>query len=127
MQFSKSAALVACALALLGAAVATQGAAAETSRTVVSQADKPSGSGTINSVDAAGRKVNMTHGPVTALKWPGMTMDFPVAEGVKLDRLKPNGKVRFRIREGKDGRYVIDAINPSPPIPLPKGEGSPAP
>jgi len=54
-------------------------------------------------------------------------MDFPVAEGVKLDGLKSNDKARFRIREGDDGRYAIDAIRPSPPTPLPKGEGSTAP
>jgi len=27
--------------------------------------------------------------------------------------LKPDGKARFRIREGDDGRYVIDAIEPA--------------
>ena len=113
MQFSNSAALVACALALLGAAVATQGAAAETSRTVVSQADKPSGSGTINSVDAAGRKVNMTHGPVTALKWPGMTMDFPVAADVDLKALKAGAKVGFTLKQAAGGMYEIDSIKPA--------------
>ena len=83
--------------------------------------------GVINTVEADSRTLNVTHEPIPELSWPTMTMDFPVAEGVKLDGLKSNDKARFRIREGEDGRYVIDAIRPSPPTPLPKGEGSTAP
>ena len=83
--------------------------------------------GVINTVEAESRILNVTHEPIPALNWPAMTMDFPVARGVKLDGLKFSRNARFRIREGEDGRYVIDAINPSPPAPLPKGEGSAAP
>ena len=50
-----------------------------------------------------------------------MTMDFPAAKGVKLEGLKPDSQARFRLHEGEDGRYVIDAIRPSPPAPLPQG------
>lgn len=83
--------------------------------------------GVINAVEQTSRTLNVTHEPIPALNWPAMTMDFPTAQGVKLEGLKSDRKARFRIREGDDGRYVIDAINPSPPAPLPKGEGSPAP
>ena len=69
--------------------------------------------GVINTVEADSRTLNVTHEPIPELSWPTMTMDFPVAEGVKLDGLKSNGKARFRIREGDDGRYVIDAIEPA--------------
>ena len=69
--------------------------------------------GVINTVEADSRTLNVTHEPIPALNWPAMTMDFPTAEGVKLDGFKPNGKARFRIREGADGRYVIDAIEPA--------------
>ena len=69
--------------------------------------------GVINTVEADSRTLNVTHEPIPELSWPTMTMDFPVAEGVKLDGLKPDGKARFRIREGDDGRYVIDAIEPA--------------
>src|SRR5215213_10191194 len=31
--------------------------------------------GTVNSVDAAQRKINLNHGPIPALGWPSMTMD----------------------------------------------------
>lgn len=66
--------------------------------------------GVINAVEPGARSVNATHAPIPELNWPTMTMDFPVAEGVKLEGLKPDGKARFRIRKGKDGRYEIDAI-----------------
>jgi hypothetical protein len=42
------------------------------------------GTGTVNSVDASGHKINLTHGPIPALGWPGMTMDFAVAPAVDL-------------------------------------------
>jgi len=83
--------------------------------------------GVINAVEVNSRTLNVTHEPIPELSWPTMTMDFPVAKGVKLEGLKPDGKGRFRIREGEDGRYEIDAIEPSPPTPLPQGEGRKAP
>ncbi len=79
-------------------------------RIVVAQVDKPSGEGKINSVDAGSRKVNMTHGPVAALKWPGMTMDFTVAPGVDMSALKAGAKVGFTLKQGADGQYTIDAL-----------------
>ncbi len=36
--------------------------------------------GIINAIDAAARTANVTHGPLTAIGMPGMTMDFPLAE-----------------------------------------------
>lgn len=83
--------------------------------------------GVINKIETDTRVINLVHEPIAALNWPAMTMDFPVAAGVNLAKLKPEAKIRFRIHEGGDGRYVIEAIHPSPPAPLPKGEGSTAP
>jgi Cu(I)/Ag(I) efflux system protein CusF len=34
------------------------------------------GSGTVESVDAAAGKISISHGPVAALGWPAMTMNF---------------------------------------------------
>lgn len=39
-------------------------------------------SGTINAVDAAAGKANITHGPIAAIGMPGMTMDFTLGAGV---------------------------------------------
>lgn len=80
---------------------------------VLAQAEKPSGQGTVNAVDAAARKVNMTHGPIAALKWQGMTMDFTVAPSVDLVALKPGAKVGFTLSRGANGMYVIDSMKPA--------------
>ena len=102
------------AIALLVVYVGVQPVvAAPGDRIVVAQADKPSGEGKVNSIDATGRKINMTHGPVAALKWPGMTMDFVVAPGVDLTVLKPGAKILFTLKPGADGMYMIDAIKPA--------------
>ena len=37
---------------------------------------RASASGTIESIDAAGGKIEISHGPVATLEWPAMTMGF---------------------------------------------------
>ena len=37
------------------------------------------GTGTVNSVDPAQHKVNLSHNPIPEIGWPTMTMEFPVA------------------------------------------------
>ena len=108
----KHACLAALTAAALLAAVPLAAAPAHAAeKIVVAQAEKPKGAGTINTIDAAGKKLNMTHGPVAALKWPGMTMDFNVADGVDLGGLKTGQKVVFTLTRGAGG-YMIDSIKP---------------
>ena len=71
------------------------------------------GQGTVNSVDAKAGKVNLTHGPVPTLNWPGMTMDFPVADKQALAKLKPGQKVDFKVVEKSRGQFVIGEIAPA--------------
>ena len=75
--------------------------------------EKPAGTGTVNSVDQGQRKVNLSHDPIPAIKWPAMKMDFPVAASVDLSRLKPGTKVRFTLAQGPGGTYTIDFIDPA--------------
>jgi len=42
------------------------------------------GTGTVNAVDAAAHKVNVSHAPIPAIGFPAMTMDFAVAPSVDL-------------------------------------------
>jgi Cu(I)/Ag(I) efflux system protein CusF len=72
-----------------------------------------SATGTINSVDVAAHRVNVSHGAIQALGWPPMTMDFPVAPSVDLNTIKPGAKVNFTLDKGSDGMPVIDAITPA--------------
>ena len=70
------------------------------------------GTGTVNSVDASGHQINLTHGPIPALGWPGMTMDFAVAPAVDLRTLKPGTRVDFTIEQGEGG-YEIQSVKPA--------------
>jgi Cu/Ag efflux protein CusF len=57
-----------------------------------------SASGTVNSVDVAAHRLNISHGPIQALGWPPMTMDFPVSPSVNLNAIKPGGEGEFHPR-----------------------------
>jgi Cu(I)/Ag(I) efflux system periplasmic protein CusF len=71
------------------------------------------GTGTVNSVDPAQHKINLSHQPISELGWPAMTMDFPVAATVDLKPLKPGTRVNFTIEQPSGGMYEIQAITPA--------------
>jgi Cu/Ag efflux protein CusF len=68
------------------------------------------GKGKINSVNIKAGKLNITHGPIASLDWPGMTMDFEVQDKAKLAKLKAGQKVAFTLIETSKGKYVISEI-----------------
>ena len=65
------------------------------------------GKGKVNMILSAERKVNITHGPVADLGWPGMTMDFRLADEVSLDGIEAGSEVTFQLRKTADGGYEI--------------------
>lgn len=67
----------------------------------------------INSIDAEGGKVNVTHAPVPALGWPTMTMDLPVTRRVDLSTVKPGSDVMIKLKKGRDKTFRIIAITPA--------------
>jgi Cu(I)/Ag(I) efflux system periplasmic protein CusF len=71
------------------------------------------GTGTVNSVDVAAHRVNVSHGPIPAIGFPSMTMDFAVAPSVDLQEVKPGIRVNFTIEKGEGGMYVIQSIAPA--------------
>jgi Cu/Ag efflux protein CusF len=71
------------------------------------------GTGTVNSVDSAQHKVNLTHNPIPEIGWPTMTMEFPVAPSIDLKAIKPGTRVNFTIEQGQSGMYEIKAIAPA--------------
>lgn len=73
-------------------------------------ADVASGKGTVNKVDAANGVVNITHDPIPALKWPGMTMDFKVADKKLLSSVKSGQAVSFGLSKEPQVGYVISHI-----------------
>ena len=77
--------------------------------------DHAQASGTVNSVDAGARKINISHGPIQDLGWPPMTMDFPVAPSVNLKSIKPGSRVNFTLEKGDDGMPVILTVSSTGP------------
>ena len=71
------------------------------------------GTGTVNSVDPAQHKVNLSHNPIPEIGWPAMTMEFPVAPSIDLTAIKPGTRVNFTIEQQPGGRYEIRAIAPA--------------
>lgn len=77
------------------------------------QAEKPLGHGMLNAIDETKRQLSITHGPISALNWPGMTMNFGVAPGADLKALKAGSKISFTLTRGADGKYAIDEVKPA--------------
>jgi len=71
------------------------------------------GTGTVNTVDPAQHKVNVSHAPIPEIGWPAMTMEFPVAPSVDLKGVKPGTRVNFTIEKGQGGMYEIKVITPA--------------
>lgn len=72
--------------------------------------DKGGTTGRVNRVDAAKHVVNLTHGPIATLGWPGMTMDFGVAPNVDLGEVKAGDEVAFTVVKTADGAWVVDSV-----------------
>lgn len=73
---------------------------------------KPTAEGVVNKVNINKRTINVSHDPIGLLNWPAMTMDFGVADGVDIRRLRRGTKIIFTLARGNDGRFVIHEIRP---------------
>lgn len=62
--------------------------------------------GVVKKVDKSAGKLTLTHGPLTNLGMPGMTMAFAVADPALLGKVKAGDKVRFRA-EDKNGVLTV--------------------
>jgi Cu(I)/Ag(I) efflux system membrane fusion protein len=86
--------------------------------------------GTLDAIDAAAGSVTVTHGPVPSLKWPGMTMDFVLANPSLVDKAKPGSAISIEFVERKPGEWVItklDAKGERPAAGPPQGGASQLP
>jgi Cu(I)/Ag(I) efflux system membrane fusion protein len=70
--------------------------------------------GTINSVDAAARTANITHGPMAQIGMPGMTMDFLIDDSVDLASLKPGEDHILELRQNPDFSMTLVGVLPPP-------------
>lgn len=63
--------------------------------------------GQVKKVDKAAGKVTLSHGPLTNLNMPAMTMVFKVANATWLDKMKAGDKIRFMADNIKGAMTVI--------------------
>ena len=76
------------------------------------QAAAIEGAGKVLSANPAAGTVELEHGPIPALKWPGMRMGFAVADKQALFGLRAGDPVRFELdpQPDADGQFVIRKI-----------------
>ena len=67
------------------------------------------GTGVVKSIDAKAGKLTLHHGPVAALGWPAMTMEFKAAPQL-LQGVKTGQKVKFTAVDGETPE--VTAISP---------------
>ena len=72
--------------------------------------------GTLNAFNADGT-VNVTHGQIKALGWPGMTMDLALANPSLVSSIKIGSAISFEIVERKPGEWVITRLQAKPDKP----------
>jgi RND family efflux transporter MFP subunit len=71
--------------------------------------------GRIESVDVSSGTLTIAHGAVPSLKWPEMTMEFPVANSSLMSGIAPGAAVSFEFVERGPGEYVVTKIAPRGP------------
>ena len=69
--------------------------------------------GTITALNGANHKITFDHGPIPAIDWPAMKMEFAVAPSVDLAKLKTGDKVKFTL-SGSGNTYTVQSISPAP-------------
>jgi Cu(I)/Ag(I) efflux system membrane fusion protein len=55
--------------------------------------------------------VSITHEPIKSLGWPGMTMDFTLANTALVKDIPPGSAIRFEIVERKPDEWVITKMS----------------
>jgi RND family efflux transporter MFP subunit len=92
----------------MGSMDSTGGSASNAASAVGHQAE-----GKVEELDAKTQTVTISHGPVASLKWPGMTMDFALANSGLQKDLKPGAAIAFEFVERGKGEWVITKVTPA--------------
>jgi Cu(I)/Ag(I) efflux system membrane fusion protein len=69
--------------------------------------------GRIEAIDSGSGAVSIAHGPVPSLQWPGMTMQFKLANSALLGSAKRGDRVAFEFVERGQGEWVITSLTPA--------------
>ena len=76
--------------------------------------------GTLDAINDDG-SVSITHDPIPSLGWPGMSMDFPLANSSLTQGIKPGSAISFELVERKPGEYVITRLQARSPAHTSRG------
>ncbi|MBQ0834738.1 copper-binding protein [Marinobacter sp.] len=68
--------------------------------------DAVDSTGVITAIDPESRKVTLSHESIPELKWPRMTMGFPVDPGVNMEAVSKGDSVAFTLTPTKSGQKV---------------------
>lgn len=77
------------------------------------QATTAQGHGKVDRVDAAQGTVTLTHGPIPAIGWPAMTMEFPLKDRDMAKGIKPGQRVDFELAPIGGGKYQVVKMVPA--------------
>jgi len=73
------------------------------------------GSGIVEAVNPKTRRIRISHGPIEALGWTAMTMEFDVLPGANLDAISIGQNIHFSLSISTVGDYVISSIHQPEP------------
>ena len=73
------------------------------------------GSGIVKAVDTKARRIRISHGPIEALGWAPMTMEFDVLPGADLGVISIGQSIHFSLLQSEVGDYVINVIHQPEP------------
>ena len=73
-------------------------------------------SGTINAIDPATGQANITHGPMTEIGMPGMTMDFAVAPSLVADDLPTGQELTLLLARNADFSLTLVGVDATPQV-----------
>ena len=101
------------AASILGAALAFQAGADDSHKHLATNEGKPVAAasagltdGEVRSIDKAGGKVTIKHGPMPKFDMPAMTMAYRVKDKAMLENLKPGDKIKFDV-DGVGGEFTV--------------------
>jgi Cu(I)/Ag(I) efflux system membrane fusion protein len=79
------------------------------------------GNGIVNAVDVKARRMRVSHGPIQALGWAPMTMEFDVLPGIDLETINIGQSIHFSLGQSEVGDYVIKVIHEPEPAGIDAG------
>ena len=80
--------------------------------TMTSSADGSFVDGVVKKIDKAAGKITVSHGPLTNLNMPAMTMVFRVKDAAWLDQMQAGAKIRF-VADSINGALTIVELEPA--------------